>query len=267
MLITKEALKIPPNINLGVEPYPRCSSVSAVHSEESRPLDKIKTRHLDMSQCLEYIPAMSGLTLEEMSARTGVEPRTLRSWVAEGLLSPPLKSGRGAQYPDHNADRALAVRVLKDTHGFSLGEIRQRFMLASEDDIRSWASEAGGTLAKKSSVRQYLAKIRREATLSEPPIAGRLSPKADEDGFSFFCEGDGGQLSAVSPAAIERLIFLLGRLQKVPPARRTKGESWLRLTVTPDLEFNVRGDLTPTERALFEQLADQIRDILQGRDL
>ncbi|MFD1807566.1 MerR family transcriptional regulator [Gemmobacter lanyuensis] len=36
------------------------------------------------------------LTLEELSQRTAIEPRTLRSWVSEGLLAPPLKAGRGA---------------------------------------------------------------------------------------------------------------------------------------------------------------------------
>ena len=82
---------------------------------------------------------LNGLTLEELSERTGVEARTLRSWVSDGLLSPPLKGGRGARYPASNVDRALAVRALKDLHGLSMSEIGRRFMMATEERIREWA--------------------------------------------------------------------------------------------------------------------------------
>jgi DNA-binding transcriptional MerR regulator len=100
------------------------------------------------------------LTLEDLSERTGVETRTLRSWVSEGLLAPPLKAGRGARYPASNADRALAVRALKDLHGLSLAEIGRRFMMASQEQIRDWALEAGTTSAPPGSARDYLVRLR-----------------------------------------------------------------------------------------------------------
>ena len=47
--------------------------------------------------------------------------------------------------------------------------------------------------------------------------------------------------------------------------RRARGTIWTRISVTPDLEISVRGDLDPIERDIFEQLADQLRAILTGR--
>ena len=66
-------------------------------------------------------------------------------------------------------------------------------------------------------------------------------------------------------ARMERLILELGRLLDGPAPRRSRGTIWTRISVTPDLEISVRGDLDPIERDIFEQLADQLRAILTGR--
>jgi hypothetical protein len=66
-------------------------------------------------------------------------------------------------------------------------------------------------------------------------------------------------------ANIERLILQLEKVLETPAPRRSRGSIWTRISVTPDLELSVRGDLEPRERILFEQLADQLRAILTGR--
>jgi len=217
------------------------------------------------------------LTLQELSERTGVETRTLRSWVSEGLLSPPFKAGRGARYPASNADRALAVRSLKDLHGLSLSEIGRRFMMATEDQIREWALETGPTSAPRGSARDYLSRI-------QPGNAKPLTPPRSMDSHpqaSFSSEpnferpsarfpfkspsGLRGDERATELANIERLILQLEQVLEAPAPKRSRGAIWTRLSVTPDLEISVRGDLEPRERLLFEQLADQFRAILTGR--
>lgn len=217
------------------------------------------------------------ITLEELSESTGVEARTLRSWVSEGLLSPPFKAGRGARYPASNADRALAVRALKDIHGLSLAEIGRRFMMATEDQIREWAVEAGPTLAPRGTARDYLSRIKgRGFRPPEPPQSMDSHPRA-----SFSIEPTFAPSSARFPrisqpglrdderaadlANIERLILRLEQVLGTPAPRRSRGAIWTRISVTPDLELSVRGDLEPRERILFEQLADQFRAILTGR--
>lgn len=221
-----------------------------------------------------------GFTLEELSVRTGIEPRTLRSWVSEGLLSPPFKPGRGARYPTSNAVRALAVRVLKDLYGYSLSEIGRRFLLATEDQIREWAFEAGPTAAPRGSARDYLSRIRAQNEAEEPkqrPMAISRKGLSLQDRKHSTQESDFRKPSMRSSAmahseerqadlaSIERLILQLESVLEAPAPRRSRGIIWTRIPITPDLELSVRGDLEPRERILFEQIADQFRAILTGR--
>lgn len=216
------------------------------------------------------------LTLEELSERTGVEARTLRSWVSEGLLSPPLKSGRGARYPASNADRALAVRALKDLHGLSMSDIGRRFLMATEDQIREWAQEAGPTSAPRGSARDYLKQIQSlsaglppftrqgaagYAPASAPPPS---SPRSFDKLVTQSLQDTEDPRDTGDLANIERLILQLERILGAPVTRRSRGTIWTRISITPDLELSVRGDLEPRERILFEQLADQFRTILIG---
>jgi DNA-binding transcriptional MerR regulator len=220
------------------------------------------------------------LTLDELSERTGVEARTLRSWVSEGLLAPPFKPGRGARYPASNAVRALAVRALKDLHGLSLSEIGRRFMMATEDQIREWALEAGPTSASSGLARDYIRQIQARSASAEPAqrsmdFPGKKIPSSASERPSF--EAGLGKPSVPSYrmprseereaelAGIERLILQLEKVLEAPAPRRSRGAVWTRISVTPDLELSVRGDLEPRERVLFEQLADQFRAILIGR--
>ena len=218
------------------------------------------------------------LTLEELSERTGVEARTLRFWVSEGLLAPPFKLGRGARYPASDADRALAVRALKDLHGLSLAEIGRRFMMATEDQIREWALEAGPTTAPSGSARDYLKQIQMRSATEEPlsiDFSENALPSSASERRSFGPRFSKPSMQAyrrirsdecqTQLASIERLILQLQKVLETPAPRRSRGAVWTRFSVTPDLELSVRGDLDPRERILFEQLADQFRAILTGR--
>jgi DNA-binding transcriptional MerR regulator len=223
------------------------------------------------------------LSLEELSERTGVETRTLRSWVSEGLLAPPFKPGRGARYPANNADRALAVRALKDGHGLSLSEIGRRFMMASDEQIREWALEAGSIAGAAGSAREYLSSIGKrpvrplmssaaepddlmDASLQTPSLERRSSMRSFSQG-SHREDARGSGIPKADLASIEKLIFQLERVLESPAPRRSRGAIWTRIGITPDLEISVRGELDPRERMLFEQLADQLRAILTGRSM
>lgn len=220
-----------------------------------------------------------GLSLEELSEISGVEPRTLRSWVSEGMLSPPLKPGRGAKYPSSNADRALAVKVLKEVHGLSFSEIGRKFILESEDKIREWALEARSIPAVKDSALNYLRRVelknQANQPLQSPPVQRQLKSieshtHANEISELTFSSSNSTDNSdhfrgqSTVNTAIEQLIMQLQEILGAPAPRRSRGSIWTRISVTPDLEISVRGEFQPQERVLFEQLADHFRIILTG---
>jgi DNA-binding transcriptional MerR regulator len=64
-------------------------------------------------------------TLAELSAATGIPGRTIRFYIAQGLLAGPATSGRTAHYTPDHARRLHAIQKAKQ-EGLTLGEIRRR---------------------------------------------------------------------------------------------------------------------------------------------
>src|SRR5690349_24793846 len=77
-------------------------------------------------------------TLTELSAFAGVTPRTIRYYIAQGLLPAVGQSGPGAKYDDRHLARLRLIRRLQAEH-LPLAEIRRRLDGLSENDIRELA--------------------------------------------------------------------------------------------------------------------------------
>lgn len=223
-------------------------------------------RHLDIAICrISLCITDNDISLDDLSDLTGVERRTLRSWVADGLLSAPLKVGRGALYPRANVDRAMAVRALREIHGLPRTAIRARLLLADDRDIRQLAEEAHGLVAAgrsvalqgPSSARAYLAQLREPAPehLEEPAQQMRMpSP----------IEGRPAAESRPDAAGIDALLSVLEGSARVPSVKRLRGTNRYHIPITPDLELSVRGEISPRDRVMLERVADLIRAILTG---
>lgn len=225
------------------------------------------------------------LTLEEISKETDVSIRTLRSWIDEGLLEPPDKSGRGARYPRENVDRAWSVLALK-AQKRSLKEIAEMFIMAGPSDFQDWAAQAprSNTNVIASYVENNVPQEARGTPtkpqsfvhLDDPDVSASMSPeKQDYLRRKHMPTGgrpDKPRMSSRARreeeiTAIEDLIPELERiLGSVKPPRRVRSEPWIRLPVTFGFELSVRGDLSPRERHVFEQFAGELRALLRRRD-
>ena len=64
------------------------------------------------------------LGVAELADLGGVSRRTVRFYVQEGLLQPPLGVGRGRHYGPEHLKRLLEVKALQE-QGRSLSEIRE----------------------------------------------------------------------------------------------------------------------------------------------
>lgn len=194
-------------------------------------------------------------SLADLAAASGLEPRTIRSWVAQGLLPPPLTRGPAARYPADTLSRLLAIRTMRNALGMSLTDIRKELLVANPEQIAAYASRAE-TLAKPSppagnppsSALDYIANLRAGVPKPPPSVAA--------------------EAAAPPPRAATGLEALEHRLGqgRSEPARKARAEEWLRIPVTPDVELTVRGPLDAEQRTRLERCADLIRDILLGRD-
>ena len=65
------------------------------------------------------------LSLHELAERAGVPPRTVRYYIARGLMEGPSGPGRAASYGARHLERLEEIRRLK-AEGRSLNEIKRR---------------------------------------------------------------------------------------------------------------------------------------------
>ena len=220
-------------------------------------------RHVDI-----YRKAMNEaeLTLSVLAAASGLQPRTIRSWVAQGLLSGPLSRGAYARYPSDTLERVLAIRSMRDLLGMPLTSIRQELLVASAEQIRAHAAKATGlspevTTARKATsappgaALDYLRSLRAQAGATSQNLSMDIvsSPSTSAPALS----GTGFE-------ALERR--LSESRTSSQPARKARAEEWMRIPVTPDVELAVRGRLDDEQRVRLERCADLVRDILLGRD-
>lgn len=66
----------------------------------------------------------SNLSLAELSERSGVPARTIRQYIARGLLEGTTGRGPGASYPAEDLDRLRFVQRLRAEFGLTLDAIR-----------------------------------------------------------------------------------------------------------------------------------------------
>lgn len=208
-------------------------------------------------------------TLADLAAASGLQARTIRSWVAQGILPGPLTRGPAARYPADTLRRLLAIRAMRDLLGMPLAAIRQELLVASAEQLDAYAAKAAGLApepqeapparlaapASPGAALDYLRALRARAAAAPAPPAQLAEDRADP-------------LPSPSPpprgfAALEQH---LAAARPAVPARKARAEEWLRIPITPDVELAVRGRLDAEQRAQLERCADLVRDILLGRD-
>lgn len=155
------------------------------------------------------------LTLDELSAETGVSPRNIRYYTAEGLLPAPEARGRYALYTDEHLERLQLILKLKESF-LPLGEIQAQLDAAFPKGSKAKKSAAG-------SASEYVARVMRERNLS----IGKATPPA-----------------VPKPAASSPM-----RAKAELPK-----ENWTRIVLADGVELHLREPQPPKEAALLKRL-------------
>ncbi len=219
----------------------------------------------------------SEYTLEELAQMLRINPRTIRSYIQQGLLRGPDSMGRNARYSDYHVKRLQTIRQLKDDHNLPLSEIRRLVTMAAPDEdiqiqlvpVRSSEEEVienpvedlKEEESERSSALDYV-RARRAAGRGR---SKREHAPSESREMHRSAEESGASSSGESP--IEALLAKLrdqAGLGNVP--RRAQGQEWVRLEVTPDIEIHLRGQLYGEQLKDFERLADLMRHILLGSE-
>jgi DNA-binding transcriptional MerR regulator len=123
------------------------------------------------------------LTLSELTAAADVSVRTVRYYIAEGLLPPPEGSGPGSAYTRGHLDRLRLIQRLKEAY-LPLKEIRRRLSGLSDKEVRSLLAADKNRAATATSplsemlYDESLAGARDYLALLESPEHYRTEPMA-----------------------------------------------------------------------------------------
>jgi DNA-binding transcriptional MerR regulator len=193
-------------------------------------------------------------SLADLSDQTGIESRTIRSYIERGLLPNADTRGRTASYSDEHLTRLRVIQAMRRARpNITLSDVRILLQQLTPEQIHALAhgSITASSLATNSA-----------------------APPGDED-FELLDEGGNfGEPLLMSlrmpPEKLngaERLVHLLRTFNpSMSPAPQSKAEAWQRITVTPDVELCVRAEFDARQLGVFRELADLLRHILQQPD-
>lgn len=175
------------------------------------------------------------LTIEQLADRVGVPTRTVRYYIAEGLLPGPTSRGKAATYGEEHLLRLRLIRLLAEQH-VPIKEIRERLAGLSAAEIRAVLAEDERRTARlrrageKISPREYVSALLSEAR--EARSGGGLRETAAD------YSSDARGLSNASPSL-------------APPCAE---EAWCRWELGPGVELHVRADVRERHRKLIDRL-------------
>ncbi|MFM8805328.1 MAG: helix-turn-helix domain-containing protein [Planctomycetia bacterium] len=209
----------------------------------------------------------NGLSLQELSDETGVEPRTIRSYVERGVIPGPESLGRGARYPRETLDRLKVLQLLRDANrSLTLDQIRVLLHSIGSAQLRAIAAgelRIGGVVdtdaaaqagTPKRAALDYLQSLEALRTPARSPrrdagvSAYRTAPDLADD----------SELTTLENAARA----LAGLVGMSASGRTARGEHWYRISLTPDIELSVRGEFGTEQLAQLHRIGDALRTLL-----
>ncbi len=185
------------------------------------------------------------MTIDELAERQGLPVRTVRFYIAQGLLPGPGSRGKSAAYGEEHHVRLRLIRRLSERHvplskiqellqGLSLGEVKA--LLEAEEDRSIQLTEAERRKSPSDYVAALLddARHARQAPQQTPP---RPSPAAPSN----------PPFSASSSA-------LRTPYEPSRGKERREGDPWFHWTLAPGVELHVSADARARDAELIKRL-------------
>ena len=175
------------------------------------------------------------LSLSELASAAQVSPRTIRYYIAEGLLRSP-GSGPQARYDESHVKRIRVIKQLQKSH-LPLAEIRNRLRPLSDEEVGGLVEERQASIADTSALDYVRTALSSRAA---PP------PQMSVAEASF--------ASAAGP-----MPNLPTQAQSPAPDR----SHWERISLDPDIELHIRRPLTRQHNRAVSRIIGTAREILE----
>ncbi|HJP90194.1 MAG TPA: MerR family transcriptional regulator [Candidatus Limnocylindrales bacterium] len=229
-------------------------------------------------------------TISDLAGLTGLSVRTIRYYLAQGLIPASGESGPGAHYGEGHLARLRLVRRLQQQH-LPLAEIRARLASLRDDEATSLAAASDVVTEPATSaldyVRSVIAGSNRTPVPPQPspvppvaapaqampppampamrdaPVVGRSLRRID---LPFTTRLSTAAADPDLPAAPPVAAAALAAAQAAPQAATSPSierSQWERLSLGPNLELHVRRPLGRLEQKRVERLITIARQVLK----
>lgn len=193
-------------------------------------------------------------TLTELADLAGVTPRTVRYYLAQGLLPSVGVTGPGAKYDDTHLARLRLIRRLQREHQ-PLAEIRRRLEGLGDTEIAAAAGAAEAPPPPDSAL-DYIRRVTNPAT--------RVREHADGYAPALLRAMPGPTRASAStvPAAPAPATGLDPDAAHVSMPRIERSQ-WERVSLGPDVELHIRRPLPRSTSKRVDRLVEIARDLLE----
>ena len=185
-------------------------------------------------------------SIGELARQADVTPRTVRFYVAEGLLPPPVGSGRAATYTAEHLTRLTLIKLLKNEF-LPLAEIRGLLTGLNQAEIEDLLAQKRESVPppRPESAHEYI------QTLLQADSAAAESPAMLRQAVA--------RKKARAAAALQAPVRAAeGETTAAPGVEPTV--TWGRISLHPDVELNVRHPPTDSRTpARVQQLLEAAR--------
>ncbi len=189
-------------------------------------------------------------SLTELADLAGVTPRTVRYYLAQGLLPAVGQTGPGSKYDAGHLARLRVIRRLQAEH-LPLAEIRRRLETLDDGEIRELV-DAGEPTPPTDTALEYVRNI-----LAGPQAVRHFLPTVAAPAHALSVaevlpdESSQALSSAPAPTPAETA---------VRPGDRSQ---WERIVLAPDIELHIRRPLPRAQNKQVDRLVTIARELLE----
>jgi DNA-binding transcriptional MerR regulator len=201
------------------------------------------------------MPADARFSIAELAAIADVTPRTVRYYVAQGLLPSVGQVGPGAKYSDGHLARLRLIRRLQREH-LPLAEIRRRLEDLDDDEVALLADAEVATPSGSALdyVRSLLSGGAAGGSAGAPPAPSVPQP--------FSVRAPLRRIVPTAPAAPVPVTPQSPAPDASMPAGIERSQ-WERIVLAADVELHVRRPLSRTVNKRVDRLVTIARELLE----
>ncbi len=192
--------------------------------------------------------------ISELADLAGVTPRTVRYYLAQGLLPATGQSGPGTRYSDAHLARLRLIRRLQAEHQ-PLAEIRTRLATLGDEAIVALAEQDAPDPPQDTALDYIRAILGGSSAVREDPVGyDRPAPVLASRAFMAMP----AMASPSAPTPVERLGE--SHHSTATPGDRSQ---WERIVLATDVELHIRRPLSRTQNKRVDRLVTIARELLE----